>query len=107
MKNIRMKSTVIFLTCTAGAPAFAQSVCEADRTLTIVSATDEGYYEETHGPENTIDGDFDPESRWSSESQGGPRILQLDLGAQQTLTALDIAWYKGCLLYTSPSPRDS
>jgi len=95
MKNIRMKSTVIFLTCTAGAPVFAQSVCEADRTLTIVSATDEGYYEETHGPENTIDGDFDPESRWSSESQGGPRILQLDLGAQQTLTALDIAWYKG------------
>ncbi|MEL6682732.1 MAG: polysaccharide lyase family 7 protein, partial [Pseudomonadota bacterium] len=31
----------------------------------------------------------------SSESQGGPRILLLDLGAEQTLTSLDIAWYKG------------
>ena len=60
-----------------------------------MSATDEGFYEETHGPENTIDGDFDPDSRWSSESQGGPRSIVLDLGAVQTVTALDVAWYKG------------
>lgn len=82
------------LTCGAVAPAFAQT-CETTRNLTIVSATDEGFYEETHGPENTIDGDFDPDSRWSSESQGGARTLLLDLGAVQTLTAVDVAWYKG------------
>ncbi len=94
MKIKDLKYAGLLLAC-AATPAFAQNVCEVDRTLTIVSATDEGLYEETHGPENTIDGNLDPDSRWSSESQGGPRTLVLDLGAQQTLTALDIAWYKG------------
>ncbi|OUD08420.1 hypothetical protein BVC71_12990 [Marivivens niveibacter] len=82
------------LGCTIASPSFAQS-CDNVRNLTIVSATDEGFYEETHGPENTIDGDFDPDSRWSSESQGAPRSIVLDLGAQQTVSALDVAWYKG------------
>lgn len=95
MKKNQLKYAGFLLACAAGTPAFAQSVCEADRALTIVSATDEGLYEETHGPENTIDGDFDPDSRWSSESQGGPRNLLLDLGALQTVTGLDVAWYKG------------
>ena len=63
--------------------------------LTIVSATDDGLYEETHGPENTIDKNFDAESRWSSESQGSAKSLVLDLGAEQTLKSLGIAWYKG------------
>ncbi|WP_405402776.1 polysaccharide lyase family 7 protein [Paracoccus sp. Ld10] len=76
-------------------PASAQDACEASRQLTIVSATDEGLYEETHGPEKSIDGDMDADSRWSSESQGGARTLLLDLGAQQTLTSLDIAFFKG------------
>jgi len=95
MKTNHIKYAGFILACAAGTPAFAQSACEVDRQLTIVSATDEGLYEETHGPENTIDGNLDPDSRWSSESQGGPRTLLLDLGAQQTLSALDIAWYKG------------
>ena len=57
---------IIYLTCLGMAlmplsPALAQSACEASGPLTIVSATDDGLYEETHGPENTIDGDFDPD----------------------------------------------
>ncbi|WP_394155080.1 polysaccharide lyase family 7 protein [Loktanella salsilacus] len=76
-------------------PAYAQDACDSPRQLTIVSATDEGLYEETHGPENTIDGDMDAESRWSSESQGGPRTLLLDLGAEQNLTSVQIAFFKG------------
>ncbi len=75
--------------------AYANTACDANGNLTIVSATDDGLYEETHGPENSIDGDFDPDSRWSNQSQGKPKNLLLDLGAQQTLKSLSIAWYKG------------
>ena len=95
LKTSQMKYAGALLAYVVTTPAFAQATCDADQVLTIVSATDEGFYEETHGPENTIDGDFDPDSRWSSESQGAPRVLLLDLGAQQTLTALDIAWHQG------------
>ena len=76
-------------------PVVVNAACTGAGPLTIVSATDDGLYEETHGPENSIDGSFDPESRWSNESQGEPKTLLLDLGAQQTVTSLSIAWYKG------------
>jgi len=51
----------------------------------IISATDYGSYEKTHGPENSIDGNLDPDARWSSESQGAPKNLVLDLGVVQTV----------------------
>ncbi|WP_420862672.1 polysaccharide lyase family 7 protein [Algirhabdus cladophorae] len=86
---------LICLGVIAGSTAHAATGCEGRGPLTIVSATDDGMYEETHGPENTIDGDFDPDSRWSNESEGGPKTLLLDLGAEQTVKALQIAWYKG------------
>lgn len=79
----------------AGSPVWANMACDATGALTIVSATDDGLYEETHGPENTIDGDFDADSRWSNQSNGTPKPLLLDLGAEQTLKSLAIAWYKG------------
>lgn len=74
---------------------YAQSACDTSDVLTIVSATDDGLYEETHGPENTIDGSLDAESRWSNQSQGTPKTLLLNLGAQQTVNSLNIAWHKG------------
>lgn len=79
----------------AGAPALANPACDATGPLTIVSATDDGLFEETHGPENTIDGNFDPDSRWSNQGQGTPKSLLLDLGAEQTLKSLAIAWHNG------------
>lgn len=75
--------------------AYANMACEGNAALTIISATDDGLFEETHGPENTIDGNMDPDSRWSNESQGSPKTVVLDLGAQQTLKSLSIAWHKG------------
>ena len=75
--------------------AYANSACDSNAALTIISATDDGLYEETHGPENTIDGNLDAESRWSNQSQGTPKSLILDLGAQQTLKSLSVAWHKG------------
>ena len=101
MKNISLKTVCLCLTSLAGTPALANVACDASDFLTIVSATDDGLYEETHGPENVIDGDLDPDSRWSNQSLGTPKSLILDLGAIQTLKSLNI-----CLLYTSPSPRD-
>lgn len=81
--------------CLHSLPAIAADTCPGDAALTIVSATDDGLYEETHGPENAIDGDFDPDSRWSNLGQGEPKHLLLDLGAEQTVNSLSIAWYKG------------
>ncbi len=75
--------------------ALANSACDASDALTIVSATDDGLYEETHGPENSIDGNLDADSRWSNQSVGAPKTLLLDLGAVQTLKSLSIAWHKG------------
>lgn len=80
---------------TVSIPAIANTACAPSDSLTIVSATDDGLYEETHGPENTIDGNFDPDSRWSNQGLGEPKTLLLDLGAVQTLKSLGIAWYKG------------
>ncbi len=83
------------LSAHANSPVTANSACDANDGLVIVSATDDGLYEETHGPENAIDGNLDAESRWSNESQGSPKSLLLNLGAVQTVKSISIAWYKG------------
>ena len=75
--------------------AYANTACDSNSELTILSAVDDGTFEETHGPENTIDKDLDADSRWSNESQGSPKSLVLDLGAKQTLKSISIAWHKG------------
>jgi len=95
VKQRTLKSVTFCVACIAAPQAYANTACDGMGGLTIVSATDDGLYEETHGPENTIDGNFDPDSRWSNESQGAPKSLVLDLGAPQTLKSLGIAWYKG------------
>ena len=90
---------VLFISCSicaqADGVATTNAACDANDGLVIVSATDDGLYEETHGPENSIDGDMDADSRWSNESQGAPKSLLLDLGAVQTVKSISVAWYKG------------
>ncbi|MBT8153465.1 discoidin domain-containing protein [Epibacterium ulvae] len=49
----------------------------------------------TRGPENSIDGVLDSESRWSNESMGTPKHLTLDLVATQALKLPGVTWYKG------------
>ncbi len=66
--------------------------CTAMSQLRIVSATDDGS-NDGHTPEMTIDGNFIPESRWSSELEG--KELLLDLGEPQILKEVGIAFYKG------------
>ena len=86
-------SSAIFLSIAI--PGIVNATCLDDAPLTIVSSTDDGLYEETHGPENAIDGSLDPDSRWSNLGQGEPKYLMFDLGAVQTVKSLGIAWYKG------------
>ena len=66
--------------------------CEALSQLRIVSASDDGT-NDGHTPAMAIDGNFQPESRWSSELKG--KELILDLGEPQILKELGIAFYKG------------
>ncbi len=76
--------------------AIADTTCEGSGNLVIVSATDDGLYDEdAHGPEKTIDGNLSPDSRWSNESQGAPKQIVFDLGAVQKLKSVGIAWYNG------------
>ena len=107
MKQTSLKAVSFCLASVLATQAFANDACDANSALTIISATDDGLYDDIYGPHNAIDGSTDPKSRWSNESTGTPKTLDLDMGAEQTLKGLSIAWYKGCLLYTSPSPRDA
>ncbi len=75
--------------------ALASIACEDDNPLTIISATDDGLFDESYGAHNVLDGNFDPESRWSNLGQGEPKYLLLNLGTQQLVKSVSIAWYKG------------
>ena len=83
------------ITVQANSPAVSNSACDASDSLVIVSATDDGLYDETYAPHNSIDGNLSADSRWSNESQGAPKSLLLNLGAVQTVKSMNIAWYKG------------
>ena len=95
MRHLSFAIPFIVAALSSSTSALASMSCQGNEPLTIVSATDDGLYEETHGPENTIDGNFDPESRWSNLGQGEPKYLLLDLGAKQLVKSVSIAWYKG------------
>ncbi|SIN80703.1 polysaccharide lyase family 7 protein [Vannielia litorea] len=66
--------------------------CERMSQLGVSSARDDGTHD-GHGPELTIDGSFQPESRWSSKLEG--KELVIDMGMPQTLKEIGIAFYKG------------
>ena len=65
MKPLYWIAPPLLLLSFSSAYAQSNSACDANDPLVIISATDDGLFEETHGPENTIDGDFDPDSRLS------------------------------------------
>lgn len=96
MKHSSWTAVGMCLASVIGTQAYAaNATCDATDSLTIISATDDGMYDDIYGPHNVIDGVVDPSSRWSNESLGAPKSLVLDLGAEQTLKGLSVAWYKG------------
>lgn len=75
-----------------GSAASAQS-CDGTHQLKIHTAADDGAFDADYGPERVFDGNFEPESRWSSEGEG--KELVLDLGSPQNVKEIGLAWYKG------------
>lgn len=67
----------------------ASEACTETAPLVISAATDDGSHD-GHGPENTIDGSLNPDSRWSSEGDG--KVLLLDLGVEATIAEVKTAW---------------
>lgn len=95
--SIHHRTTALGLGCLAAlgllASAAAAQDCSGISQLAIAAAQDDGSFDDVYGPERAIDGDFDPESRWSSEGAG--KMLLLDLGAAQTIREVGLSWYKG------------
>ena len=93
MNKLSISASLALLLCSGAVSA--NNACDANTPLTIISATDDGLFEETHGPDKLIDGKLEADSRWSNQSQGDPKIVLFDLGAVQTLKSFSIAWHKG------------
>ncbi|MDC7222580.1 MAG: discoidin domain-containing protein, partial [Spirochaetales bacterium] len=65
---------------------------EADSTKTVISdVTATASSDDGNEPSNTLDGDLD--TRWSAEGDG--EYITFDLGSSQTVTDVQIAFYKG------------
>lgn len=75
------------------APVAVAQECTGVSQLAIIAAQDDGSFDDAYGPDRAIDGDFDPESRWSSEGVG--KTLLLDMGEEQTVKEVGLSWYKG------------
>ena len=69
-------------------------VSACTNVLTFASATDDGT-NDGNGPANAIDGNMSSDSRWSSKSEGSPKVLNLKLSSAQKIGAIGVAWYKG------------
>ena len=65
----------------------------SNETYSITSAFDNGHYEANFKPENAIDNDTSPLSRWSSNDTNAALII--DLGSTKPLGSLTIKWYQG------------
>ncbi|MCW5615197.1 MAG: polysaccharide lyase family 7 protein [Rhodocyclaceae bacterium] len=94
-RTIRISTAACFALSFHALAAHANTACDGNGPLTILSATDDGSYSDNYSPDKSIDGKLEAESRWSSQSQGVPKALLLNLGAQQTLKSLSVAWHSG------------
>lgn len=71
----------------------------------IISAQSDVLYEGIHAPSLAIDGDFDDDSRWSSE--GSNQEIIFDLGQEKDITALQMKWLKSDIRTTNFSVETS
>ena len=80
---------------TTGAPAPppVATTCEGAHLINVVAAMDEGGSAVGQGPEQAIDDDLRPESRW--QSPGNAVSLTVDLGARHLVREVAIAWFEG------------
>ncbi len=60
--------------------------------VTPVDASDDGT-NDGNVPAGAIDGNLDPDSRWSSN--GDSKSIEFDLGSNEDIAGVSVAWYKG------------
>ena len=80
-------------TPTPPAPPSPPASCDGNDLINIVAATDNGLSGMSNGPEEAIDDNLDPGSRW--ESSGDPAIITLDMGERFLVREVGIAWFEG------------
>ena len=75
------------------APPPAPTTCTGNHLINVVAATDNGQSTAGNGPEQAIDDNLDPASRWASP--GDAISITLDLGARHLVREVGIAWFEG------------
>ena len=71
-------------------PAPLPTSCAGNHLINVVAATDEGQSSAGNGPEQAIDDNLDPASRW--ETSGDAKAITLDLGVRYLVREVGIAW---------------
>ncbi|MEL6871014.1 MAG: discoidin domain-containing protein, partial [Pseudomonadota bacterium] len=69
------------------------TTCAGNHLINVVAATDDGMAGAGNGPEQAIDDNLDPTSRW--ESPGDAVTITFDLGARHLVREVGIAWFAG------------
>lgn len=64
--------------------------CLSPKVLSISQASDDGNHKVGYGPENSIDGSYDSESRWSSEGIG--KQITYSLSSPSIVTSINLYW---------------
>lgn len=67
--------------------------CTGNHLINVVAASDSGQSAAGNGPEQAIDDNLDPASRW--ESPGDAIVITFDLGARYLVREVGIAWFEG------------
>jgi poly(beta-D-mannuronate) lyase len=74
-------------------PAPLPTSCAGNHLINVVAATDDGQSNAGNGPEQAIDDNLDPASRW--ETSGDAKAITLDLGVRYLVREVGIAWFEG------------
>ncbi|MEL7313207.1 MAG: polysaccharide lyase family 7 protein [Pseudomonadota bacterium] len=74
-------------------PPPVATTCAGNHLINVVAASDDGDSLPGLGPEQAVDDNFEPGSRW--QSPGNAKSLTLDLGARHLVREIGVAWYQG------------
>lgn len=67
--------------------------CTGNHLINVIAATDGGLSAAGNGPDQAIDDDLNPASRW--ETTGDSITITFDLGARHLVREVGIAWFAG------------
>ena len=74
-------------------PPVPEPSCTGNNLINVVAATDNGQSGAGSGPDQAIDDNLDPASRW--ESPGDAMTITFDLGVRYLVREVGVAWFEG------------